>query len=351
MKNPGAPRASKPIHLAAAGIRGELDSDVPEFLEFASRYTAAMQCPSGGQAAGRVVRSRIEAGTLEPPGTGDGWVQEGYRVWTRLGEVVECDPYVGTRAAVGPDAVECTLKMRLPQKRFGPRRWLRGAPPPPHYLYQKTLRYAWHFPMFGVLESRGWALAHASAGARDGRSIMLAGLAGVGKSALLLGLMESSPEWQFITDNYLLVAPGGTVHAFPEPMRTSFEGFARAWRGEASWEPAFQIAERSFFVPPPERLCAEAAPAALVFVVRGERTELAAMSPESAAASLETIGRLTAHEFHYATYVTPLFQGVGGRPSCGALQALLGAARSYRLVVGPGDLRRAVTEVLAPLAD
>ncbi len=87
----------------------------------------------------------------------------------------------------------------------------------PHVLYTNCVEpvLRWHFAEYGI------ALVHAACVAVDQRAFLITARTDTGKTTTILRLLDSFPRAAFISDDLTLVAPDGTVVAYPKPLTIS----------------------------------------------------------------------------------------------------------------------------------
>ncbi len=89
----------------------------------------------------------------------------------------------------------------------------------------KLARYLVQFPVAWYLErTRGWALLHASAVARGGEAVLVAGPGGAGKTTTCVGLL-AHPDVRLVTEN-LLFTDGQHIFPLREPLRLTDDSLA-----------------------------------------------------------------------------------------------------------------------------
>jgi hypothetical protein len=89
----------------------------------------------------------------------------------------------------------------------------------------KLARYLVQFPVAWYLErTRGWTLLHASAVARGGEAVLVAGPGGAGKTTTCVGLL-SHPGVRLVTEN-LLFTDGRHIFPLREPLRLTGDSLA-----------------------------------------------------------------------------------------------------------------------------
>jgi hypothetical protein len=147
-------------------------------------------------------------------------------------------------------------------------------------------------PSLRLLASRrGMLLLHAASVARGGRSLILAGAGGAGKTTISALLLSSGGEgWEIHGDDYVFLGAGRRTHAYitrshlyrsllawapevsarltaGEKLRLGLWGRVREWSGERIKWPVRVSVERLW---PGRGVCREAEPAAIVLLRRGD---------------------------------------------------------------------------------
>jgi len=147
---------------------------------------------------------------LEPLGR---WVQVGPRRVRLLG--VRFLPGLQIDAAWADGGMRVVAAYRWPSRRA---RWrTRFAAWERARLYVTLIYYLIYFPWAWWLESdRGWSLLHAAGLAWEGKGVLLTGLPGCGKSAVVWAALHRE-GWRLLSDNLLFV-DGQGMWAFPEPI-------------------------------------------------------------------------------------------------------------------------------------
>jgi dolichol-phosphate mannosyltransferase len=87
----------------------------------------------------------------------------------------------------------------------------------PHVLYTNCVEpvLRWHFAEHGI------ALVHAACVAVDDRAFLITARTDTGKTTTILRLLDAFPRAAFISDDLTLVAPDGSVAAYPKPLTIS----------------------------------------------------------------------------------------------------------------------------------
>jgi dolichol-phosphate mannosyltransferase len=87
----------------------------------------------------------------------------------------------------------------------------------PHVLYTNCVEpvLRWNLAEHGI------ALVHAACVAVDDRAFLVTALTDTGKTTTILRLLDSFPRAEFISDDLTLMAPDGTVAAYPKPLTIS----------------------------------------------------------------------------------------------------------------------------------
>ncbi len=161
--------------------------------------------------------------------------------------------------------------------------------------FQTLMRLCVHFPMFSLLQERGFSVLHASAVAKDGDAVLFFGLNGAGKTTSALAL---TPELTLIADNFLL-SDGDFVYGFPETTRISPET-ARAFQIESSGVEIYDKFQISNTLSP-DNIKAKAVMA--IICRRGKEMRWEELDRESFLTYVEAADRFL-HETHAYSYLT-----------------------------------------------
>ena len=196
-------------------------------------------------------------------------------------------------------------------------------------LFFKLMYFLVYYPMAWMLErNRGWGLLHASAVVLpSGRTVVLSGLGGVGKSTLGLALL-SRPGARLVSDN-LMFHDEERIYACPEPVRLdaeALEGMGAGMAPERTGLPATAHPKPTYRVGPARR-AVTGRPSALCFLRFAPKPDLIDVAPSRAAQMLSAVSDLAREIKDY-------------RP-CSALLTLLAAERG-----GPPPQPRADLECL-----
>lgn len=153
--------------------------------------------------------------------------------------------------------------------------------------FQRSMRWAIHFPVFTVLRyRRGWQLIHASGIAREDKAVLFCGTNQVGKSTLASKLCLDA-EYDLLSDNFLLVSED-TVLQFPEVVRMKEDVRTKLDITEFFQQKVYD----KFHVPPAEfGVADQAVPTTCFFMGRGSVTEC---KPRSARPILQSMENLQA---------------------------------------------------------
>lgn len=199
--------------------------------------------------------------------------------------------------------------------------------------YQALMRLAVHFPMFHLLQDRGYSVLHASLASRGDEGVLFMGLNGSGKTTAALSL---APEMTLAADNFALF-DGSRAFGYPELIRVSPET-AESLHLEVGGELVYGKAQirssgssHSGSVP---RLC--------VITRIGNENRWERVAREEAVRYLDAGDRFT-HENHLYSYLA--FLGSGGHvakyPECEYFAATMCGQEGAR-----GMIRRKVGEIL-----
>lgn len=212
-----------------------------------------------------------------------------------------------------------------------------------HRTLFKLMYYAVYYPLvwhFG--QSRGWGLLHASAVERDGRSIILSGLGGVGKSTLALSLM-ADPSFRFISDN-LILHDEERIYALPEPVRLDASSLAAI--GAAGFVPSTSEVPPTAHPKPTYRVEAgrvsESAGAGVVILLRATtRPIIRPLGPSETLAHLIASRDLVREVDGYRAVAAFLSMALASEEEKVAEPARLAAfaalSRAYLLGIGEGE--------------
>lgn len=337
--------------LAYLGVSSAISTDDPQFCQFLSSYLSPIVIDKPVPSEQRI-RSRVLLST-DFVTDARSWDVVGYRLNLSGTTLRETVPSVTVTASVVDGGMDILVLKQSLQKRRGGFRDIRQIllqhrkqSKLPNY--QSLLRYAWHFPLFAILESQGFGFLHATAVAREGRALIFTGLAGSGKSTLALAMLELQQNWQFVTDNYLIVDKDLNIHAFPEPLRANTSAFCELWGAEPAWSPSFSIAERRYYLPDISRISGVCLPAAIFVVTRGSRTRLDPVSPDLCARQISGIMQWSIREFHWSSFCAFLpwiDEGFCSARSQGAfIMRLTQAVPCFNLTVGTDKSLRSLVE-------
>jgi len=212
-----------------------------------------------------------------------------------------------------------------------------------HRIFFKLMYYAVYYPIIWHFErTRGWGLLHASAVERDGRSIVLSGMGGVGKSTLSLSLL-ADPAYRFISDN-LVLHDEERIYALPEPIRLDASSLASI--SAAGFAPATSEVPPTAHPKPTYRVGAargsESAAADVVILLRStKRSLIRPLSPEESLAHLVAAREMVREVDGYRSVAAFLSMASAGEQVRIARSAGLGAlasrCRSYLLGIGEGE--------------
>jgi hypothetical protein len=181
----------------------------------------------------------------------------------------------------------------------------------PDYEQRKffsLMRYLVHFPIAWHLErTRGWCLIHASAVARDGRAILVAGPGGAGKTTTCVALVARA-GMTLVTEN-LLFSDGEHVFPLNEPIRLTDESLALLGQEAGTLDPLDLIGglkHKSLFRLPVFSDADPVRPAAL-FIPQFARAGFARRIPSGIASELlGATNRLTLELNDYYWYTAAL---------------------------------------------
>jgi tRNA-splicing ligase RtcB len=173
----------------------------------------------------------------------------------------------------------------------------------------KLARYLVQFPVAWYLErTRGWTLLHASAVARGGEAVLVAGPGGAGKTTTCIGLL-AYPGVRLVTEN-LLFTDGEHIFPLREPIRLTEDSLALLTGGQGHALVPLGLGGASkhkslFRLPHGED--AHPVRAAALFIPRfTTRGSLAAINPGTASELLGATNRLTLELNDYDWYTAAL---------------------------------------------
>jgi hypothetical protein len=212
-----------------------------------------------------------------------------------------------------------------------------------HRTFFKLMYYAVYYPLIWHFErTRGWGLLHASAVERGGRSILLSGLGGVGKSTLALSLM-ADPSFRFISDN-LLLHDEERIYSLPEPVRLDASSLAAI--GAAGFVPSTSDVPPTAHPKPTYRVesgrVSESAEADVVILLRtAKRAVIRPLGPEEALAHLIASRDLVREVDGFRAVASFLSMALAADAEKIAeparLSAFTGRCRAYLLGIGEGE--------------
>lgn len=326
--------------LAWAGIRAQVSSDAPAHVAFLERYCGPILC-DGGQppdieltarwirglfARSSVRRSSTEAATYDVIGSG---------TWAAKHALVKHEKVRKRR---------CRFEFALDEPRF------RGT----MVFQERGLRQAFSrlddsllahvnyymvcYPIFWYLETfRDVHVLHAAAMRIRGRTVLIFGLDGVGKTMLTLGLMRR-PETEFIADN-LALFDGSRVFATWQPVKVRHRD---AWRiPPARFIHAMRCQLRTFLQP--RAVLAEhvVERGVLLLPYFSQQPTLEMLGAQEGLDLIQNLNSLPDELEHYEHYVH-LLNILGKKPPLGpqrrqALSTLLQRLTIYRVGMGAGE--------------
>jgi dolichol-phosphate mannosyltransferase len=87
----------------------------------------------------------------------------------------------------------------------------------PHVLYTNVVEpvLRWSFV------ERGFALVHGACVAVDGQAFLITARTDTGKTTTMLRVLDSQPDYAFLSDDLSLVSPDGRVLTYPKPLTIS----------------------------------------------------------------------------------------------------------------------------------
>jgi hypothetical protein len=215
-------------------------------------------------------------------------------------------------------------------------------------LHQNLLYYAVFFPVMALAEEAGAVAVHAACVRRHGRTVLVSGLGGAGKSTLALALLDGDGT-AMLSDNLVLLERD-RVRGVPELVRRDERSRSLLPPGvEASLTPSRHAAEHGRrFVEPPQ-LGGEAAAVDLVFQVDlGEHFSATPIGLEDCVRRQLAMDRLALEVEAYRQFVAVLaLAGVADAGDTEArLRETLAQARCYRVTVPAGRPLASVLDTL-----
>jgi hypothetical protein len=195
-----------------------------------------------------------------------------------------------------------------------------------HEAFQSIMRLCVHFPMFGLLQERGYSVLHSSAVVKNGKAVLFFGLNGAGKTTSALAL---APQMTLVADNFLL-CDGDYVYGFPETTRVSKET-AVACNIDSGGKEIFGKFQKDNTLNPGE---IKAKAILTVICRRGKENKWEEMSRVKALAYAEAADRFL-HETHAYSYMTFLTRRkeADRYPDCPYFMATLGDFQSARNMI------------------
>ncbi len=291
--------------------------------------------------------------TLAREGRGGPWA-----IWSRVPDFPELQMAFGLRGdrfcrlhvladcSYSPRGVgrklEYLRKVRMDRKR--------------NRLFFKLMYFMVYYPMAWKMErDRGWGLLHASAVTLpSGKTVILSGLGGVGKSTLGLALL-SRPGARLLSDN-LLFHDERRIYSCPEPLRldeASVSGMEQAGvEPERTGLPRAAHPKPTYRVEASQRAPA-GKPSAVYFLRFGPRPTLDPIDTLRAAEMLRASGDLAREIKDFnpcAALLTLLSAGRGAPPRAerASLERLLEPVRCGILHIGEGE---SVSETMERLVE
>ena len=173
----------------------------------------------------------------------------------------------------------------------------------------QAMRLLVHFPVFWLLEqTRGIAVIHGAAVARNGRAIVLTGLDGVGKSTLALYLCQHR-GFSLLADNFVLT-DGEQILSFPEMTRLSKDSIKAVGLDGQGFE---QLGQRTYLSTDAFTTVLTAECAAIITNRIGSGLHLETVESTSTEAELGTMWRYLPEFLDYGRF-RALCTYLGGAP-------------------------------------
>lgn len=293
------------------GVDLTLESSHEELLAYAVRHLAGITTDPA-----RTPELHVRAFWSEGDGASD----------SRLLAARHSLEAIGKRMLMGPDELVWldTVKMKGLQLRFqkdgdayefdvdyrfSPKK--EKVDQNPNYGMKKhfsLMKYLVYFPFFWYFEwFRNWRVLHASAVDTPKGGIVIAGLAGAGKTTTCLALMQHAGA-RLVSEN-VTFTDGTTVFACPEPVRAdsaTVDLVGGAPRGLVPIALPAGVNEKEFFSLSADVTAMESEPRALLLPRFSGRRYLHELDTETAAVRLTAGNRLTRELDDYEWYVAAL---------------------------------------------
>ncbi|MDH7507838.1 MAG: hypothetical protein QHH00_00370 [Methanomassiliicoccales archaeon] len=183
--------------------------------------------------------------------------------------------------------------------------------------YQSLMRLAIHYPIFHLLELKGWSVLHSSLVCFEDNGVLFTGLNGVGKTTTALSLL---PEARILSDNFVLFN-GERLFPFPEYIRIPhhvMNFFNLRPTGFRVFGKDQVIMDRDIMKYQPK-------PAAIIILKRGEKASWREVSRDEAIDYIRAADAFT-HEGHRYSHFSFLSKQMNIRyPDCDTYEAILGS--------------------------
>lgn len=182
--------------------------------------------------------------------------------------------------------------------------------------YQALMRLTTHYPIFYLLETKGWTILHSSLVCAGDKGVLFLGLNGAGKTTTALSLL---PQAKLLSDNFVLF-DGRRLLPFPEYLRIP-HNFTSFFHLKCT---GVRIFGKDQAIMNGETMKYRPEPVAMVILKRGDKTIWQEMSRDNAIKYIEAADAFT-HEGHRYSF----FSFFGGwrntsYPDCDAYEATLG---------------------------
>lgn len=274
-------------------------STSPAFLAYCRRFLAAFSAashPCGDSiefSFDPIERRLYTSSCVRQWGTDVRENNDGFALRAHEGAGIWCHVSESANGAMSTIRCACTISSIRRCIRF-----LRGRSRGENQLFMTLIRQGILLPVLArQLAKQNQLTLHASVVSLNGRSIVLTGLNGCGKSGLAFHLVTRH-NFAFFADNFAVLNPETRMaHAFPEPIRvgdrerTEAEGFfAGSDRAFGKWQLA----------PLPSVLCPEASVGCIARIHIGERFSVRKVEGAKFADHLDSLHRFLGETSEYA---------------------------------------------------
>jgi len=183
--------------------------------------------------------------------------------------------------------------------------------------YQTLMRLAVHYPIFHLLERKGWSILHSSLICFKDKGVLFMGLNGVGKTTAALSLL---PKVKILSDNFVLF-DGTRLLPFPEYIRIPHQIM-----NFFNLKPTgFKIFGKDQVLLDNDIMKYQPKPAAMIVLKRGENTTWQEIDRKDAIDYIEAADAFT-HEGHRYSLFSFLGKQISIKyPDCNTYEAILGS--------------------------